>query len=201
MSDPADILDYWIGDAATDPEAANARVKLWYQSSEAQDEALRSQFGDDLRLAETGELDSWKSQPGSALALVILLDQFSRNLYRGSAKAFSNDPAAQAITAHALQHKFDAAYSIIGTVFLLHPYHHAEDLTRHDVCVERYEQLRENSDHAWHKLLDNFLYHAREHRDVIKRFGRFPHRNEVLARDSTPEEIDYLANGAKRYGQ
>ncbi len=201
MSGIEEIVEYWIGDAASSPVEAKNRTKLWYMSTPEQDAELESRFGADLKAAEAGHLDDWANSPEGALALIILLDQFSRNLYRGTANAFGNDARALAITLDALEQGFDKNLPIIGTVFLLHPCHHSESLEHHDRCVAGYEKLRENAGPEWHEILDNFLHHALEHRDVIKRFGRFPHRNAVLGRRSTQEEIDYLDSGARRYGQ
>lgn len=195
------IVDYWIGDAATDPAVASGKTRLWYRSSKALDDEIAETFGDDLHLAEDGKLEAWSETPEGSLALVILLDQFSRNVYRGTAKAFANDNQALGVTMNALEQGHDVLLPIVGTVFLLHPCHHAESLPAHEHCISGYELLRATAEPEWHELLDGFLYHAREHRDVIQRFGRFPHRNQVLGRESTQEEIDYLASGGRRYGQ
>lgn len=197
----SDIIEFWIGDAAHDAVAAKQRTKLWYQSTAELDATLEARFGEHLKRAVQGELDDWMAHAEGSLALVILLDQFSRNICRGTADAFAGDSHAQVVTRHALDAGFDRELSIIGRVFLLHPLHHAEDLASHDNCVRHYEALRAEAPAEWHELLDNFLFHAREHRDVIERFGRFPHRNAVLGRISTEEEQTYLDSGARRYGQ
>lgn len=202
MTDTAsDIIEFWIGDAARDAAAAKQRTKLWYQSTAELDAELDTRFGEHLARAARGELDDWMQHAESSLALVILLDQFSRNIHRGTAAAFANDMRAQHVTRKALAAGFDRQLSMIGRVFLLHPLHHAEDLASHADCVRHYEAMRAEAPAEWHELLDDFLFHAREHRDVIERFGRFPHRNAVLGRTSTEEEQAYLDSGARRYGQ
>ena len=202
MTERADaIIEFWIGPAATDASAAKARGKLWYQSTPASDEALREKFGQDLKQAETGALDGWTQTADGTLALVILLDQFSRNLYRGTAGAFANDAKAQKVALRAIDNDQHKSLSYVGRAFLYHPLHHSEDLALHDRNVELFEALLNEVDEPFKDQIDGFLHYAREHRDVIKRFGRFPHRNEVLGRESTPEEVAYLEGGASRYGQ
>ncbi len=195
------ILDFWIGPAATDPNEVSRRSRLWYQSGADGDENIRSLFGDDLIAAEAGELDDWSQTAEGSLALVILLDQFSRNIYRGTEAAFKNDRKALDVALSAIARSQYHELSPIGMVFLLHPLHHAEQLDAHEQCVSFYESLRDSLAESWHTVLDNFLHYAREHRDVIARFGRFPHRNAVLGRTSTEEEIRYLDGGGSRYGQ
>lgn len=196
-----DIVDFWIGPAAKDPEAAKARVKLWYQSTPETDEKIREQFGDDLARAERGELDFWQSSPEGSLALVILLDQFSRNLYRGTARAFSNDAHALRIAGEAIAAEQHEALPWMGRAFLYHPFHHAESLAHQDLSVALFEALYESVEPPWQDQVGGFLEYAREHREVVRRFGRFPHRNRVLGRENTPEEQEYLDAGANSYGQ
>ncbi|MCB1691403.1 MAG: DUF924 domain-containing protein [Pseudomonadales bacterium] len=198
---PTDVIDYWIGDAATDPEALGARTKLWYGGGKETDDAIRERFGDALSGAERGELAAWRDTPDGCLALVILLDQFSRNLYRGTAKAFSNDAAAQEVARHALAQGFERVLSPIGRAFLYHPFHHAETLSDQQRCVSLYQALLDETPEPMKSHMNGFLTYAIEHHDVVARFGRFPHRNKVLGRESTPEEVAYLEAGAARYGQ
>jgi len=195
------IVDFWIGSAADDPAEAGARTRLWYQGGAAGDEEIRTRFGEDLAAAEAGEYDDWCETAAGALALVILLDQFSRNLYRGTARAFSNDEKAQRVARTAVEQEFHRQLSPIGVVFLLHPFHHAEDERAQDQCVSMYEALADRAGDEWQSLMDSFLEYARDHRAVVRRFGRVPHRNDVLGRRSTPQETEYLESGARRYGQ
>lgn len=196
-----EIIDFWIGPAAEHPEAAEARSKLWYQSTPEADENLRQRFGEDLMRAERGELDSWRSTVEGALALVILLDQFSRNLYRGTAKAFANDTKALEIAESVIAAGQDRHMSWIGRAFCYHPFEHSELTDRQERSVALFETLVNEAPPAWREQMAGFHRYAVEHRDVVRRFGRFPHRNAVLGRQSTPPEEAYLASGAKRYGQ
>ncbi|XOV87887.1 MAG: DUF924 family protein [Pseudomonadota bacterium] len=195
------INDFWIGEAAIDPVAARSRTKLWYQSTPADDEALRARFGSAHQRAAAGELDDWQDSASGSLALVILLDQFSRNLYRGTADAFASDAHAREVTRAAIANGQHLTLSYIGRIFLYHPFHHSEEIADQDACVALYEALLAAAEPAWHEQLQGFLDYALEHREVVRQFGRFPHRNAVLGRDSTPGEIAYLAAGARRYGQ
>lgn len=196
-----EVLDFWIGPAADDPEAARSRGKLWYQSTPVADEDIRRRFGDTVMRAARGELDDWQSSPDGALALVILLDQFSRNLYRGTAGAFDNDAKAASIAEAAIAAGRDRRMSWIGRAFLYHPFEHSERLERQERSVDLFKALTEEAPPRWQKQLAGFYEYAVEHREVVRRFGRFPHRNAVLGRKSTPDEDAYLASGAKRYGQ
>jgi uncharacterized protein (DUF924 family) len=196
-----DILDYWIGAAAHQANEAKRRGKLWYQSTPASDDALRQQFGADLAAAERGELDDWQSSPSGSLALVILLDQFSRNLYRGTAAAFANDAAALTVAERVIDAGADRTLSYIGRAFLYHPFEHAESKAAQDRSVELFTDLANTAPAEWQGQLNGFLSYARDHRQVVHRFGRFPHRNRTLQRESTAEEETYLRDGGKRYGQ
>lgn len=195
------ILDFWIGEAGNDPVAAKKQTRRWYQSTPESDTEISSRFGADLAAAERGQLAEWRATADGSLALVILLDQFSRNVFRGTARAFANDDAALEVARAAIDAGQYDDLSIIGKVFLLHPFHHSERLSDHDVCVNGYEALLEMSAPEWQPLLENFLSYAREHRDVVAQFGRFPHRNAVLGRETTEAEQAYLDGGGRRYGQ
>ena len=196
-----EILDFWIGRAADDPKAARDRGKLWYQSTPESDEDLRRRFGEDLASAERGELDHWQDTASGALALVILLDQFSRNLYRGTARAFANDSRALAIAENAIAAGRDLEMPWIGRAFLYHPFEHSERLDRQERSVELFQGLVDDAPPEWKDELKGFLEYAIEHCGVVRQFGRFPHRNEVMERQSTDAEKAYLDSGARRYGQ
>ena len=200
MIEPAaqQILDYWLGDAALSPEHANEQKKLWYRSSAKIDIEIKAQFSVLHERAVTHQLDHWMEQPESCLALVILLDQFSRHLYRGLPGAFAQDD--QALEAAA---KCPAPSSLpyIGRAFLLHPYEHSEHLEAQQESLKHFSQLVEDADEFWRPMMQNFLEHATEHQSIVLQFGRFPHRNDILGRQSTPDEIAYLRDSGKTFGQ
>jgi len=170
---PADVLDFWF--------AASTRAS-WFVRSEAFDALVRAKLGPLHARAARGELDAWAADPRDALALVILLDQVPRNIHRGSADAFASD-------AHALQHAraivdagLDRTLSEVEKVFLYLPFEHSEAPADQDRCVAL---MRALGDPLW-------LDFAEKHRVIIARFGRFPHRNAILGRESTPEELEFL---------
>ncbi len=170
---PADVINFWFS-----PEAR----PNWFKKSEAFDEEMRARFEWPYALARDGALEDWRETPASALALVILLDQVPRNIYRGTAQAFATDDNALAIAEAAVARGFNAHLGEEERVFLYMPFMHAENLAAQDRGVVLYEALGRPEN----------LDYMRRHRDVIVRFGRFPHRNAVLGRQSTPEELEFL---------
>jgi uncharacterized protein (DUF924 family) len=175
MTTPEQVLDFWFaGDPAT-------HRKEWFEKSPEFD-ASCAQFADALRQAKNGALDHWAETPRGALALIVLLDQFSRNLHRNSPEAFAADAKAREIARLAIDRKFDQALGPVERLFVYLPFEHSEDLADQDQSVRLFTPLGEE-----------MARYAEDHRDVIRRFGRFPHRNAALGRTSTPEELEYLA--------
>ena len=183
-----------------DPVAAKAQSRQWYLSSPAADDALRARFGATLALAEKDDLPTWLDTDRGQLALVILLDQLSRNLYRGTARAFSNDPRALALAEGMIDRGADRLMAPIERAFLYHPFEHAESRAAQQRSVALFTDLVAGADSAWRPQLQDFLHHAQAHRDIVETYGRFPHRNQVLGRTDTAAERDYLAT-AQRFGQ
>jgi len=144
-----------------------------------------------MATALDGHLDGWADGDPGLLALVLLLDQFTRNIHRGSAQAFAGDPAALALARHAVAAGRHQRLPLIHRVFLYLPLEHSEKLADQDRCVALFRALGEDSAHP---LVTEFTRYAKAHRDVIARFGRFPHRNAALGRPSTPAEQDWLAS-------
>jgi uncharacterized protein (DUF924 family) len=173
---PRQILDFWFG--------AESR-QHWFASSAAFDERVRDLLRDPLETAKRGDLDHWRADADSALALCILLDQAPRNLFRGTAEAFATDAQARDIARHILSSGFDLAYdSDDKRAFAYLPFEHSEDIADQDLSAQLF---------AGRTADVEYQRHARQHRDVIARFGRFPHRNAVLCRVSTAEEAAFLA--------
>ncbi|WP_431283543.1 DUF924 family protein [Humitalea sp. 24SJ18S-53] len=174
------LLDFWFADG---PDTWR---KAWFLRDDAFDAELRARFGD---LAPP---DDWAETPHGALALCLLLDQLPRNLNRGSPAAFASDARARDIARRAvLARRFDLALTPAERVFLYLPFEHSEALADQDVSVALFEGLRDIPLHADPKT--GTIAYAWRHRDVIRRFGRFPHRNQVLGRQSTSAEETYLA--------
>ena len=198
---PEDILDFWFEGVADHPQAIAARSQVWFQSGSAFDLLCRERFGALHEQAARGELDEWQETPRGTLALVVVLDQFSRNIHRGTGAAFACDAKALACCLRARERGFDERLRPVERMFLYMPFQHTEDRERQDESVEVWKALAASAEGELAGYFENSIGHAREHRDVVHRFGRFPHRNAVLGRDSTPEEEQYLDGGAPRYGQ
>ncbi len=179
---PEDVLAFWFADGP-------ARFReAWFRATPEFDAACREGFAAVLDAARAGTLDHWTATPRGALALVIVLDQFSRNIHRGTPGAYAADPRARSIADAALARGDDRHLGPVERIFLYLPFEHAEHLADQDTSVHLFETLRGTFDTA-EKAIDI----AHRHRDVIRRFGRFPHRNAILNRVSTPEELAYLA--------
>ena len=178
-AEPADILDFWF-----EGGPGIWRTK-WFEKNADFDRAC-ARFTPDIIAAREGAYDSWALKPRTALALIILLDQLPRNVFRGLAEAFTSDARALTVAETTVAREFDLGMTVFERVFVYLPFEHAETIEAQDQSVRRFEQLRESLGSA---SVDS----AHRHRDVIRRFGRFPHRNEALGRVSTPEEVAYLA--------
>jgi uncharacterized protein (DUF924 family) len=186
MSSPSQVLGFWFADGT------DAWRQAWFVRDAAFDEAIRERFGATLEQAGRGALDHWNADAEGTLALAIVLDQFPRNLFRGTARAFAFDERARAIAADAVRRGVDLALVPLQRMFLYLPFEHGETMDDQDLSVALFEGLRDTP------LLarpDGAIDYAWRHRAVIQRFGRFPHRNEALARSSTPEEQAWLAAG------
>lgn len=195
------INNYWTGGSDLEPEAFRQLMKLWYQSTRETDETIRRDFGVLLLAAESGDLNHWESSPEGSLALVILLDQFSRNLYRGDARAYQNDASAQRISLKLVSSGKHQALSTAQQLIIFHPFHHAEDHRLQDMAVELVNKLMFEGGPDWQDALRGNLKFMENHRDIVIKFGRFPHRNATLGRESTPDEILYLSQDNRNYGQ
>ena len=178
------VLDFWFGPAGS-PEFGKPR-EAWFRKSDQFDDAIRTRFLDLHRQAADGQMQRWQGAPDSLLALILVLDQFPRNLFRGSSRAFATDDQALAAAQLAVVRGHDRALSPVLRWFIYLPFEHAEDLALQRRCLDLFEGLRGDSDSA------GAIDYARRHYEIIARFGRFPHRNAVLGRISTPEEIEFL---------
>jgi len=179
---PEDVLAFWFADGPTQYRDA------WFDATPEFDAGCVARFRDALRDARSGALDHWAEEPRGALALVILLDQLSRNIHRGTPEAYAADPQALAVARAALARGLDARLGPVERMFLYLPFEHAESLAEQEESVRLFEGLRGAFDSA-----DAAIDAAHRHRDVVRRFGRFPHRNAVLGRASTPEEQAFIA--------
>lgn len=177
MTAPKEIIDFWVNEVG--PEG-------WYTENPEVDRMIANRFGPDREAAKAGRLDGWQDSAEGSLGLLILLDQFSRNMFRGDAESFAADAKAVAIARTAIMKDQDQEIAPPAQQFFYLPFMHSEDL---DVMDYGIGMLRSRTD------LANTLLHARAHRRVIERFGRFPFRNAALGRDSSPAEKDFLESG------
>ena len=184
---PDDVLAFWFGGDR------DAWREGWFRRDDAFDAAIRDRFGALPAPARDGALDAWAATPAGALALLLVLDQFPRNLHRGAAEAFACDAEARAVARRAvLADRFDLALTRTERVFLYLPFEHSEAMADQHLSVALFEGLR---DDPAHRAPNGTIDYAWRHWRVIRRFGRFPHRNVALGRESTPEEEVWLAAG------
>ncbi len=183
-----DILDFWFLPLG-DPDHAKAR-DIWWRSTPEFDAETVQRFGARIEQAITGGLEAWKDSPEGALALILLCDQFPRNCFRKTARAFSGDAKALETARLALARFYPVAFTSNHRLFFYMPFGHSEVLADQIMACALFDTIGGEEN----------LQSAAEHRDVVARFGRFPHRNEALGRASTPDELVYLQD-AKRYGQ
>ncbi len=194
------VLDYWLGDALQLGWPSQSRHVLWFGGGKAQDDAITQQFGPWVEQALAGGLTHWEATPMGCLALVIVLDQFTRNVFRGQGRAFSGDARARLLVRDTLQRGWDTQLPCAGAVFLYMPLMHAEDLALQEESVRRFQNLLAGAAPEHKQDLQGNVKFAIEHRDIIGRFGRFPYRNRVLGRPSSADELVFLQDGP-RFGQ
>jgi uncharacterized protein (DUF924 family) len=171
------VTAFWFSDAAR---------PFWFESDAAFDARVTELFGRVLPEAAAGRLADWEATPDGAVALVLVLDQAPRNMFRGDPRAFATDPLARAVALRAMARGFEQALTPEQRHFLYLPFMHSEDLDDQERCVRLNETLER----------PDILFHAKAHRDIIARFGRFPHRNAALTRASTAEEAAFLEAGS-----
>lgn len=204
LAAPGDVLDFWLGDGVQLGWPTRNMSKRWFGGGAALDEDIKSRFGPRVLQALDGALGDWpQTAPSPALgqlAHVILLDQFTRNVFRGEARAFSGDARAQQLVLQAIASHADTQLPWVGRVFMYMPLMHAESLALQAECIARFAQLLKDAPENLKERLQGNLDFARQHEDIIARFGRFPYRNAVLGRASTADEQEFLAGGP-RFGQ
>jgi uncharacterized protein (DUF924 family) len=203
MSDDArieEILSYWFGPSWDDPSRTGEMSGLWWGGKE-HDPVISERFGATVAEAERGELDGWAETPEGGLALVIVVDQFRRNVFRGKPEAFADDPRALSVSLRSQDEGWDRELPAVPRVFLYMPMQHAEDLSIQDRSVRVFQALADEQDEERRKMFQGFAGFAVQHRDLIAQFGRFPHRNPILGREPTAEETAFLEGGGATFGQ
>jgi len=184
-----DIHAFWFGELDENGMCVTDRNPLWFTSSADTDETCRARFGRLVEQAMAGELEEWVATDDGLIALILLLDQFTRNIYRDTAQAFAGDRQALAIAQHTISSGRHQRLPAIHQVFLYLPLEHSEDMEVQEECVTLLEEL---AGITGSEQISSFTRYAVAHRDVIAQFGRFPHRNAILGRESSPSELAYL---------
>jgi len=190
------VLEYWLGAELPSNETALTRQPLWFTKSEDTDEEIRHLFGAVLQEALAGKLNGEALEsPLGMLSVLIVLDQFTRNAYRGTPKSFAGDARARELALKAIDLGWDVDDSIptVARIFMYLPLEHTEDMGMQEHSVVAFEQLHQEAPPDLREFFANTLDYAIKHREVIEQFGRFPHRNAILGRESTPAEKAYLS--------
>ncbi|MBA2660798.1 MAG: DUF924 domain-containing protein [Bradymonadaceae bacterium] len=186
-----DVLKFWFGDLQKDPFATE-KMGLWFASNAQIDAEMRQRFGAEVERAANGEYDPLRGTPRGHLALIVLLDQFPRNIFRRTPRAFAHDPRALNYALEMIDHGTDQELSLIERSFVYLPLEHAEDAALQQRSVELFEKLVSEAPPERKAMFESMLDYAERHKVIIDRFGRFPHRNAILGRESSAEELEFL---------
>ena len=195
------ILEFWFKEQALTAPQIDHRMEIWFGSDPVFDHEIIKEFGNDVELASKGKLNYWAESPRGLLALIILIDQFRRNIYRNSAQAFSKDRLALKLCVEGAMRKREQNLLPIEKVFFYMPLQHAESRKVQAKSVELYQRLMESASPTYRQTFETVLQFAELHKDIIDRFGRFPHRNQLLDRENTPDESEYLSGSSPDFGQ
>ncbi|WP_447787981.1 DUF924 family protein [Pseudomonas farris] len=193
------LLEWWFGSFELPNEISADKGKLWFGKRDSQDLEARMRFGDQVEQALAGGLTEWVQCPEGWLALVLLLDQLPRMIFRDTPKSFSGDLRAQALVAQGIAADFDRQLRPIQRVFIYLVLEHCENLAVQNEAVSRFLDLVEQQPEADRAVFADNLDYAERHQKIIARFGRFPHRNAVLGRESTAEELEFLNGPGSRF--
>lgn len=192
MTTYSQLLDYWFGKHTSDVDIITEKSALWWSKDTATDQDIALRFGHDLERAARGEYNDWADTPEGRLALIILTDQFPRNIFRSTAKAFAQDTLALGWCIEGMKYGADVQLRPVHRVFFYLPLEHSESLDHQHQSIECYTTLVESLPPEYKKAFSGFLDFAVKHHQIIERFGRFPHRNDILGRKSTAAEIEFL---------
>lgn len=196
-----EILSFWFKEQELSAPQIDRRMDTWFGGDPDFDQEIRKEFADDVDRACEGELDHWADEPRGRLALIILIDQFRRNLYRNTAQAFSMDRLALKLCVEGAMEKKDKGLTPIQKVFFYMPLQHTESKKVQAKSVELFGRLAKSVSPTFRETFLTIAQFAELHKDIIDQFGRFPHRNKLLGRENTPEEDEYLAGDSPDFGQ
>lgn len=195
------ITAFWLGPALDSADLALARKDWWYRGGPAVDEEIRQRFGALVDEACAGGLTDWEESAQEAFAMILLLDQFTRNLFRGTPDAWKGDPRAFQIVNRAIDTGLDRELHPVEAIWLYHPFHHSERLEDQDRGLRLLHALRDGAPAAWKPYVGQSIEGWTRHRNIVAEFGRFPHRNLILGRQSTAAEQAYIDGGGENFGQ
>ena len=195
------IISFWFKEQELSAPQIDRRMEIWFSEDPVLDHEIEKEFGDDVAAASEGKLDHWAVDPHGRLALIILIDQFRRNIHRGTADAFSKDKLALKLCVEGAMAKKDKGLSPIQRVFFYMPLQHAESKKVQEKSVELYNRLAEAVSPTYRETFLTVAQFAELHKDIVDQFGRFPHRNAMLGRENTAEEAEYLASDSPNFGQ
>ncbi len=195
------ILAFWFKEQELSAPQIDRRMDVWFGDDGAFDQEIQTEFVDDVELASAGQLGHWAHDPRGRLALILLLDQFRRNIYRNTAAAFEMDNVALKLCVEGAMEKKDQGLTYIQRAFFYMPLQHAESAKVQAKSCELFDKLAEAVSPTLRETFATIAQFAELHRDIVDQFGRFPHRNKLLGRENTPEEDEYLSGDSPDFGQ
>jgi uncharacterized protein (DUF924 family) len=195
------IIAFWFREQELSAPQIDQRMDIWFGSDAAFDHEVREEFAGDVQAASEGKLDHWANEPRGRLALILLLDQFRRNIYRDRPEAFEKDKVALRLCVEGAMEKKDRGLTPIQRAFFYMPLQHAESRKVQAKSVELFSKLANAVTPTYQETFLTMAQFAELHRDIIEQFGRFPHRNKLLGRENTPEEEEFLAGDSPDFGQ
>jgi uncharacterized protein (DUF924 family) len=201
MAVPEDVLEFWFADAASSPDVARERNKFWFNGNPETDSEIWKIFEDVITDAAGDIYDQWGETGLGRLALIILLDQFPRNIYRGTSEVFRYDERALALAGQGVTLGQLAGLSIPEQAFFLMPYQHSEDISVQRAGIQLMQAMTNEASEEWQAIAQGHLDFAVRHHDIVAAYGRFPHRNSLLGRSSTEAEAEFLTDGGETFGQ
>jgi len=196
-----EILSFWFKEQALSAPKIDRRLDIWFGEDAVFDHECKKEFSDDVDRASEGKLNHWADEPHGRLALILLLDQFRRNIYRGTAEAFAMDKLALKLCGEGAMEKKDKGLTPIQQAFYYMPLQHAESRKVQAKSIKIYNRLAEAVSPTYRETFETIAQFAELHHDIVQQFGRFPHRNQLLDRANTPEEDEYLASDGPDFGQ
>lgn len=195
------ILAFWFKEQALSAPQIDRRMDIWFSEDAIFDHEIKKNFADDVEAASEGKLNHWAADAHGRLAVILLIDQFRRNIYRGTADAFSHDKLALKLCVEGAMEKKDQSLTPIQRVFFYMPLQHAESRRVQEKSLALYERLADAVSPTYRETFLTVAQFAELHKDIIDQFGRFPHRNKLLGRDNTSEEQQYLDGDSPDFGQ